>query len=360
MSVSPMNLGAKADGTDDHVALQKAIDKASASFNTWVDGGFRSYSVTQPLVLRPSSRLRSLQIKAKPGYAPADPNNAMLMTSQGFKREFTSAAGVISTVEVNGIPEDNIGVVFKGALPTPLVAGRLYYARERTANTFKVAEQKGGTTLDVETGSGTVYCEVLSLHKALLSDVSLDGQQLPGVNGLYANLQQASVMHNLRIDNCAVGYRLEGQQCIHHNFEAISNKKALVLSQSAFMWFYGTNIEHSETGIELSNAQCCSFWGLHMETNAKHIHFPPDAGARGIVFDTVHADLNGHIHCDSNQTSYEIRNYAPYGGDYPDPVVVDTARGYTLTLADWGDTSFWESSFVQIRGNHPPIKTVRP
>lgn len=361
-----MNLGAVGDGTtDDHAAVQAAIDKATVKQNAWVDGGFRTYAVSQPIVTRPSSRLRALTLKALPTYAPADESNAMLMTSQGYKLTFNAAGGIISTPTPHAIPSDGIAVVFKGAgLPSPLKAGRIYYALERTSMTFRVSMTKGGVPLDVADGSGVVYCEVLSLDRCHLDDVYVDGQNVSGINGIRASLQQPAEWGKVRVGNCpGTGITLDGQQWLFSNLIVVRCGVGVHVPTSSFEgYFYGSNIEQCGTGLKLVNLNDSAFWGLHMEANAVHIHFPPGATGYALAFDTPHMDVGTGIPvlCESDQTSYEIRNYRPYGGGGTNTIIEDRARGYTILKSAWGDSASWEASFAQPRGHVPPVKQVRP
>lgn len=281
-AVSLAWFGAKGDGSaDDEPAIQAALDETTSNGgNLWVEGQNKTYLIKMPIVGGRSAKLRHAGLKASATYAPADTTNAMIVPCQGNIRSFTaSAATDIITAINHGIPGDGVGVIFKGSsLPTGLVAGRVYFARDRLTDSFKVAATPGGAAINLTAdGSGTAYCEATSLCKMWMTDVFVNANGVSGVNCVLGSWQQPSEMNKLRCDNSTgYGYAIGGQQATHYNFESINCSKALVLGEQAvlvgscsFMWFYGFNAEQCDKGIyvDAGAAENCLFSGAHFEMN---------------------------------------------------------------------------------------------
>ena len=84
------------------------------------------------------------------GYAP----------SGGTPKEFvcTPSTDTITCTAHGFIDTDTI-VFFKGTVPTGLTEGTVYYVRDATTDTFKVAATAGGAAIDL-TGAGSTDCQV--------------------------------------------------------------------------------------------------------------------------------------------------------------------------------------------------------
>lgn len=76
----------------------------------------------------------------------------------GAAQSFTVATGTdIFTASGHGLSDgDEVFVTTTGTLPAPLAVDTIYYVRDATTNTFKLAETSGGTAINITTtGSGT-------------------------------------------------------------------------------------------------------------------------------------------------------------------------------------------------------------
>lgn len=353
--------GCKGDGTDESAALQQALNESWGA-GIGLDGSRRTYSVTIPMIVGSSSSISNLNFKAGGGFAPADTNGAMVMCSQGNIRSFTAAAStdVFTTSSSHGLPEDDVGVVFKGSsLPTGITAGRVYYARDRTGTTFKVAATPGGSAVDLTgDGSGTAYCAVLSLTKVHLRNIYINGSNIAGLNGMAAALQQQAFLDKLRIDNCpGCGLILSGQQAVFNNLELIHNGTALALDGAEFMWFWGFNAEDFDTAIHFrpssdsiflnspAGGESCLWDGVHIEQSgvASAVCFDMEGGSQALDFRNLWITMNTsgqtifHVHTGSaNHSGYSIENCAVSGIASSGLIMIEEEdRGFTLD--SWDD-----------------------
>lgn len=89
------------------------------------------------------------------GYTIDNTNGNIVLAGKTFTVDNTTEIFTINShgyVLNDGISFANVG----GALPTPLVAGTIYYARDITTNTFRVATTPGGAALNITSnGTGT-------------------------------------------------------------------------------------------------------------------------------------------------------------------------------------------------------------
>ena len=296
--------GAKGDNSaDDTAAIQNGLVE-TCRVGLWLDGQGRQSIVSRPILLPPSCYFRRLILKAV-SFAPADANNALLMNMQGYILPCTASAlsGVFTTPIAHALPSDGVGVVFKGSsLPAGITAGRVYYCRDRTSTTFRVASTRGGGAVTLTgSGSGTVYCEVLSLQKVHLDDIYIKGNGTAGLNGAALSLQQPSFVKKLRIDGCpSAGLVLNGQQAHFENLEIITCGTGIALEGASFMYFFSTNIENGTTGAARAihvrsagsarlfasgGATSCLWHGVHLE----HVGSAP---ASFVAFDLEGSSLN--------------------------------------------------------------------
>lgn len=99
---------------------------------------------------------------------------------------FTANAGTdIITCAAHGLLNDET-VRFKGGdLPDGLVQGTLYFVRDRTADTFKVAATSGGTAINLlDAGSGTMFLNAPSLRSSSDQKIRvISASALPALSG---------------------------------------------------------------------------------------------------------------------------------------------------------------------------------
>jgi len=78
----------------------------------------------------------------------------------GSPREFqVDIANDIVSVPAHGYSDGDMVVFYGGTIPTGLTEGTIYYVRDATTDTFKVAATAGGVALDL-TGIGAPDCVV--------------------------------------------------------------------------------------------------------------------------------------------------------------------------------------------------------
>lgn len=244
------------NATNDTDALQQGLMQAAKN-ELWLNGMMRRYRIMSPLLFCPSQYIERTALIVDPTFAPEDANGAVVMSMQGNICPFTASAGTITTSIPHGIPAVDIGVVFSGAglnLPPELVKGRVYYARDFVigSNSFKVSATRGGPAITFTgTGSGLVFCEVLSMTKTNIRDVYIL-TSFKKTNGAAFSIQQPSVIQKFRIDNSGMaGLVLNGQEVDLISIELIDNATGIAYENMSFAYFFGLNIE----GATCSRAQ---------------------------------------------------------------------------------------------------------
>jgi hypothetical protein len=366
--------GAGSDGsTDDTTAIQNGLIETQR-LGLWLDGQGRQSAVSHPIILPPSAYLRHISLKAV-SFAPADANNALLMNTQGGVVRFEAAAatGVFTTKAPHGLPADGVAVVFNGPnLPVGVKAGRIYYCRDRTSTSFKVAATRGGAAVTLLTGGGgAVYSEVLSLQKAFIDDVYVNGNNTAGLNGAALTLQQPSFVRKLRIDNCPeAGLVLNGQQAHFENLEIGKCGTGLALENASFMYFFSTNIENgtasARRGMHVRSsssarifgsggATSCLWQGVHLENvgaPSSFVAFDLEGGSQNLDWLNVNISMNTpgqrgwYVHTGSaSNSSYSIRgvNFASHLGSSGILAIRDVDR--SISLDQWDDYRWFIHEF---------------
>lgn len=83
-----------------------------------------------------------------------------VMPAGGSVKRFTMVAATdVFTSVAHGFADTNQIVFWGDTVPTGLTEGTIYFARDCTTDTFKVAATSGGTAIDVS-GSPSIYCNV--------------------------------------------------------------------------------------------------------------------------------------------------------------------------------------------------------
>jgi hypothetical protein len=250
-------------GTDDYEALQAGLREVAYSAGGLArglifDGEGKQYRISKPLIL-PQVGFEQIALMPHSSYAPVDtsPANAMVMASNlpPLKCSANPLLDTIRTHQPDGITLTAHRlwgtapvVVFQGSAPAPLVAGRLYFARDLTTNdsqAFKVAATPGGPAINLTSkGSVWVHRMVLGLQKVYVRNLYISGSNVTNMNGMFASLQQPTYLENVRIDNCpGTALTIDGQQAHFTNLEFINNGIAIRLENFSFGYFYGLNIE---------------------------------------------------------------------------------------------------------------------
>ena len=355
--------GAEGDGsTNDTNALRQAFIECGRE-GLWVEGLNKNYRVTKPLVARPGGKFKHGKMTANTGYAPDDSTGAMLMSSQGLFLTFTAdaATDVITTSANHLLPGDNLLVALYGpSLPAPLVEGRMYYCRDRTSNTFKVAATSGGAAIDLTTsGSGDFYGEVQSLNRLYLDDWYIDGLNLVK-NGIIASVQQPCFWWKPRINNVTeVAVMLSGQQCEFYNLEIGSCQVGLQLgiphvgvSFASMMRFFDLDIEGPSVNlmkVAVAGDYNNVIYGLHSE-DAGHqdlVYFDWTIGGEltlyGASFSPSFSALSNQVIFDmgtavTNQCSYTIEDIHINGSGVTGNTILlrDNYRGNTVYVSKDG------------------------
>ena len=298
-SVPTSWFGVKGDGsTDDHDALQWAIRQATNS-SVWLDGQGRVITVSSPIMLPQSHKLKDFTIKALAAFSPAESTNALAMTQDGNIVSVASAdptTDIITTSVAHGIPGDGQGVVFQGAsLPAGLVAGRFYYAYNRTTFTFTVSETLGGATVDITgTGTGTAFCEVYAANvKSFMDNITFECNNVANLNGVLCSVQQLTTWDNVRVNNApGYGIKVKGQEADWRNIEIVRCGIGFEFDNMSFLYVKEldmTGCTTSQMKVVSSNGLISStFLGVHLEDlTSAGTNMDFTLGCQNVVFDGV-------------------------------------------------------------------------
>jgi hypothetical protein len=278
-SFPPAWFGAVGNGSDDdHMALQRAI-MFGVMHGLVVAGRNQSYGITKPIIGPNGHKLDRVNFKVLSGYAPNGTNNFIYQNSQGNYPTFTAATDdVFTTPTAHGIPADDILVVFFGdgsTVPTGITEGEVYYARDRTTYTFKVAATPGGAAVDLtSTGAGRVWCEVRSMSKTYLSDVLFDGSGIAS-NGFFGYLQQPAQWDKVRVNNVGGDAGIfKGQQAMIYNPQVYGCGNGIVFEDASFFYMTGLNVEnYTVAGINTRSPGLISshITGSHFEDAGSNV-----------------------------------------------------------------------------------------
>lgn len=124
----------------------------TTSFNA-SSGGVRTLATAETFTVGPGHVVRWIGLWIGATFRGYSPNG-------GSPQEFdVDAATDVVTCRTHGFSDTNTIVFYGGTVPSPLVEGTVYYVRDATADTFKVAATSGGAAIDL-TGTGASDCVV--------------------------------------------------------------------------------------------------------------------------------------------------------------------------------------------------------
>lgn len=119
---------------------------------------------------------------------------------------FTAASHTL----VNG---DGVRFTTSSALPSPLVAGTVYFARDVSGSTFKVAATYNGTAIDItDTGTGTQTLVYGGAYYTIAPTVTVSGTQASGATGTVTVSQanQILISSNMRVQAHSIDRAIRG------------------------------------------------------------------------------------------------------------------------------------------------------
>lgn len=143
----------------------------------------------------------------------ADNNGRYISCDSGSRNStvtMTIASPGVVTWTGNLIP-DNLGVVFTttGALPTGITAGVTYYARDITADTFRVAATPGGTAINTSGSQSGVHTATTDAY-AVYTSGGVAARITPTINdGLINAITDYMSGDPVRIDNALQWYQTD-------------------------------------------------------------------------------------------------------------------------------------------------------
>lgn len=124
----------------------------AATFNA-SSGGVRTLAAAVTFTVGAAHTVRWIGLKMGGTFRGYSPNG-------GSPQEFTvSTATDVVTCLAHGFSDTNTIVFYGGTVPAGLTEGMIYYARDCTTDTFKVAATSGGAAIDL-TGTGASDCVV--------------------------------------------------------------------------------------------------------------------------------------------------------------------------------------------------------
>jgi hypothetical protein len=116
-------------------------------------GGVRTLSTAETFTVGAGHTVRWIGLWSGSTFRGYSPNG-------GSPQEFTVAIATdVVTALAHGFSDTNTIVFYGGTVPSPLVEGTVYYVRDATTDTFKVAATAGGAAIDL-TGAGASDCVV--------------------------------------------------------------------------------------------------------------------------------------------------------------------------------------------------------
>lgn len=126
--------------------------RQTTSFNA-SSGGVRTLATAETFTVGAGQTVRWIGLWVGSTFRGYSPNG-------GSPQEFSVAIATdVVTCLGHGYADTNTIVFYGGTVPSPLVEGTVYYVRDATTDTFKVAATAGGAAIDL-TGAGAGDCVV--------------------------------------------------------------------------------------------------------------------------------------------------------------------------------------------------------
>lgn len=195
-------------------------------------------------------------------------------------------------------------------------------------------------------------------RRLTMSGIKVDGDRVPGSNGILVSPQQPAYFENVRADKC-LGYGMavvDCQQMVFRNIELIDNGIGLVINSGEFLFFYDLNIERSKHAyvrlqrqspngetVAIRN-QSIHFIGVHMEqSTASSAPFFDVRSGRGLLFQNNYFSArSGAIYKFSSMDSgtpeqghtYVIVDAQTAGSPEGVSFISDASRGLNLNAFD--------------------------
>ncbi len=291
------------DGTNEWAPIQRLITEMYVYGGQLMANG-KYIDIQQPLLVPSSNRSTWLTLRSRAGFAPVEVEGAMVMTCYneiGFTCSaatdtFTTPGNHAMTAAYSEVYDSK--VVFYAAygetLPTPLVAGQVYYINTvPNSTTFTVSATKGGALLNITAdGTGRVGLQIDDIARVFWESVRID-LLIANLNGLRAVLQQPAWTRNLRIEmdidatTTAIGYHLGGQLSYHDNVEVNPAGNTTGMQIAGFghivRGFNCNGVNNNEKGLRMTGT-----------ANAVHDPWIESTNACSIeLFDTVRGCMIG-------------------------------------------------------------------
>lgn len=323
--VTPEWFGCKADDStfDSYQGLQQAFNNIAlmSGKGFGIEGQFARYYSTRPLAVYDFTQLKEITFTVKAPFA-IDPMEGLTegLPDQFFfmmAGQFVTVTNVdadtneitLSATVANVLGERLIFHPLKGAtLPAPLEAGRHYHQKTNTTgNVYTISVDLDGEELDItDVGSGTFYCYSPGVARMRWTDVTIEGGETQGLNGLLAAVQQPSYARSLRVQSFPgpIGVcHLGGQQGYFENLMVTDGSVGLHLGQAEFLYFIGINLEDCDklcvvdpkdiNRTPLSGREN-NFYGGHWEAAGGHTSlYQTIVGNAGVSAGTFTLSFNG-------------------------------------------------------------------
>lgn len=131
--------------------------RQTTSFNA-AAGGVRTLATAETFTVGAGHTVRWVGLWSSTTFRGYSPNG-------GSPQEFSvNTSTDVVTCAAHGFSDTNTIVFYGGTVPAGLTEGTVYYVRDSTADTFKVAATAGGAAIDL-TGTGAADCVVSRIYE---------------------------------------------------------------------------------------------------------------------------------------------------------------------------------------------------